>query len=79
MSWNYRVIRTDHAETGITTFGIHEVFYGADGSARGFTTKEVGVVADTVDEIGLVLDRMREALTRPGSCADRLSDFPISG
>lgn len=76
MTWNYRVIQTNHAETGITTFGIHEVFYGADGSARAFTSKEVGVVADTVDEIGQVLDRMREALAKPVLTP---TDFPTSG
>ena len=76
MSWNYRVIQTDHAATGITTFGIHEVFYGADGSATGFTSREVGVVADTVDELGLVLDRMREALAKPVLAP---TDFPTSG
>jgi hypothetical protein len=76
MSWNYRVIQTHYAETGETLFGIHEVYYTADGSASGFTSTEVGVIGDSLEEIGAALDRMREALAKPVLTP---ADFPSSG
>ena len=56
MSWNYRIIFHDIAPE--SWFGLHEVYYSADGSMS-WTEKPISFIAD-FDEPG----RIHDALTR---------------
>jgi hypothetical protein len=65
VSWNYRVMRFLDPLTKEPCLAIHEVYYHEDGTRRAYTVDAVGVVGDTPEELGEVLDRMRRALGEP--------------
>ena len=65
MSWNYRVIRSPNAEEGYS-FAIHGVYGSeASGEPRSWTENPVDVSAENLDGLRWVLDRMRDALSKP--------------
>lgn len=74
MTWNYRVMQHDH-ETPIigddgkpvieTSFDIHEVYYSTDGNPVSYTSDPIAVSGESIDGLGWVLDRMREAVAKP--------------
>lgn len=55
MTWNYRVVHTGDE------YGIHEVYY----DPTGWTVEPVPVVADSVEDLRDVLNRMLAALDKP--------------
>lgn len=72
MSWNYRVIRTEHKPDRIRTatevsYAIHEAYYDKKGDTipTRWTAEPVTVVSD--DRMGLleVLAKMAEAIRQP--------------
>lgn len=68
MSWNYRVIEFIDPHDGPWR-AIHEVHYDDQGRPAAYTESPAKVIStdDAGNNAGLdwVLDRMREALTRP--------------
>lgn len=40
--WNYRLMKYEDG-----SFGLHEVYYNADGSIDGYTKDPVGIIFDT--------------------------------
>lgn len=56
MTWNYRVLRKQYVESGITQYSIHEVYYDEDGEIKGWT-------ADPVEPHGETLVELKEDLT----------------
>lgn len=71
MSWNYRIMRQDHAPEGKrpdVLYQIHEVHYEAGGKVSWWTETPASVVADTRDEILNVLAMMADALGHPVLC-----------
>lgn len=60
--WNYRVLRTvdKHGEH----FGIHEVYYDAEGRPTGYTDPHAPY-GETSDELASEMDMMRQAFDRP--------------
>lgn len=66
MAWNYRVIAFEH--DGETVHALHEVFYTADGKPDMYSKYPAGIswnAAGGNAEALAVLERMREALTKP--------------
>ena len=72
-TWNYRVVRhqIQRAQLGdgkvvptevVEEYAIHEVFYDEAGGVRMMSEDARPVVADTVEDLRWVLDRMGEAL-----------------
>ncbi|MCY3766282.1 MAG: hypothetical protein OXH06_12760 [Gemmatimonadetes bacterium] len=51
MSWNYRVIRKRHIETGTVTYHIHEVYYGEDQEIERWTRDPVEPLGETATEL----------------------------
>ncbi len=67
MSWNYRVVRRDAGDgSGETFLAIHEAYY-EKGKERpaGITKEAVTASAESLEELGQVLDMMRAALSKP--------------
>ena len=50
MSWNYRILKRTHANTGEVSYAIHEVFYDK-GKENGWTQEPVTFVGDTPEEV----------------------------
>lgn len=82
MTWNYRVMRSDYTypepdDDGNpiteTSFAIHEVYYSTDGNPISHTVNAVSVTSQSIDGLDWVLDRMREAISKPVLTAE---DFP---
>lgn len=69
MTWNYRVVRSpDPVASGADatyTYGIHEVFYDADGKPDGISEYAQDVIGDTVDDVKWLLNKMVDALGKP--------------
>jgi len=63
MSWNYRLIRQEHA--GEESFAIHEVYYTEEGVPHSVTAEPVAVSGDTTEEVTHTLIYMLKALTEP--------------
>jgi hypothetical protein len=61
--WNYRVIRTQH-ENDITTFQIHKVYYGEDGSIDAWTANPAGPCGESVSELEEDLQHFQAALRK---------------
>jgi hypothetical protein len=67
-TWNYRIVRRPWGDgsTGEKFFAIHEAFYSDDKEKpERFTAEPAVVTGDTPEELADVLDKMREALTKP--------------
>ena len=62
MSWNHRVIATEH--NGETWLAIHEVHY-SDGKPDGRSTNPIPVGSNTIKGLRWTLNRMKEALKKP--------------
>lgn len=73
MSWNYRVIVfTTHPDNGEALdthyYGIHEVYYDAKGNPNAYAIDPAPVFWDADDDPNTphsILDRMRDALSKP--------------
>lgn len=71
MTWNYRVIAFTHDDAGrileTTFYAIHEVHYDKTGTPRFYSLEaaRIGWDADEPDAPYSILDRMREALSKP--------------
>lgn len=50
MTWNYRVVKTHHADERVT-YHIHKVHYGNDGSIETWTEEPVAPVGGEVGEL----------------------------
>lgn len=67
MSWNHRVIREIH-EVGSERqldYGVHEVFYGDDGSPSSWTKEPVAIFGDTFKGAAEVYMQMAGAFMLP--------------
>lgn len=62
MSWNYRVIATQH--NGETCLAIHEVYYH-EHKPCGLTEQPVYIGGNTIKDLRWTLNRMKEALKKP--------------
>ncbi len=66
MSWNYRIIETEFEKyPDEKDYSIHEVYYNKDGSIQSITLNPVPVSGDTQEEVGRILEMMKEALEKP--------------
>lgn len=74
MSWNYRVIKSVHSWSDYTeeTYAIHEVYYRADGSIRGWTDEPARPTADTLEDLKSVLEMFKVAFDKPVLNKDEL-------
>lgn len=76
MTWNYRVFEWADRKEG-TWQSIHEVYYNVDGKPTSYSEEPAVVMssdpAGNEADLGWVLDRMRDALSKPVLTAD---EFP---
>ena len=63
MGWNHRVIKTTSGDE--VSFGIHEVYYDDTGKPGMATEEAVGIVADTYEELWMVMRDVSQALFLP--------------
>lgn len=63
MSWNWRIVRTQHKD-GAVTFGLHEAYYDARGKVWAITDEPVAAEGDSPEEVQDVLRRMLEDAER---------------
>lgn len=63
MSWNHRVLA--HTDKDEIYYQIHEVYYDQDGKPDGYTADAIGIGGETLEEISLTLDRMKECIGKP--------------
>ena len=73
MTWNHRVIRRRY-ETGEEYFAIHEVYYDNDGKPSSVTTLPVAIFEDSINDLAITIDHIRECLDKP--VLDYDEDFP---
>ncbi len=64
MTWNYRLVRTTHAD-GTRTYAIHEAYYDARGRVRAITEEAVEVFGETPAEARRDYTHMAEAFKAP--------------
>jgi hypothetical protein len=69
--WNHRVIQQT-LPNGELWYGIHEVFYNADGSIYAYTEKPVGVSGDNVDELREYIEWTLKGLDKPVLVAEEV-------
>jgi hypothetical protein len=62
MSWNHRVVRKTHPETGEYSYQIHEVFYDDDGNAEYWTAEAVVPFGETLEQLQKELACFQDAL-----------------
>jgi len=86
MKWNYRVLEFVDPANDEPWQAIHEVYYDADGLPESYSEGPAVVMSHDAGnnkaDLGLVLDKMREALEKPAlvesdfkrSNSDYLSD-----
>jgi hypothetical protein len=76
MSWNHRILVTEHEYIGQMTkyFQIHEVYYDNEGKPNGYTANAIDVGGEDVESIEWTLNKMKEALTKPKLWGD--NKFP---
>ena len=62
MSWNYRIVEYANG----SGFGLHAVFYGADGEAMKMSDRPTGFAGETPEEVrsDLIVAKM-DATRRP--------------
>lgn len=66
--WNHRVIKREHDLGGekVFTYGIHEVYYSADGETPStFTLEAVPIHGESIEELQHVLKWMQDAIAKP--------------
>ena len=65
--WNHRLMRHTHIDKGVSTYwyGIHEVYYDADGNPNGWTENVVAPFGETPEEISKEFELMQKALLLP--------------
>ena len=73
MTWNHRVIKRRY-ETGEEYLAIHKVYYDASGKPDGVTALPVAIFEDSVEDLAITIDRIRECLSNP--VLDYDEDFP---
>jgi len=73
MTWNHRVIRRRY-ETGEEYFAIHEVYYDDAGNHNAVTALPVAIFGDSIDDLAITIDHIRECLNKPVLDYDK--DFP---
>lgn len=71
MTWNYRVVKKRLSD-GTETFGIHEVYYDADGKVNAYTEVTMAAYGETLEEFREDIKRHLEALERPVLTQDDL-------
>lgn len=72
MSWNYRVLRIDHAE-GFSSYEIREIYYDDEtGKIVGWSKDEMAPIGEDVDELKRDIKLMLEALKKPILSKDEL-------
>lgn len=62
MSWNYRVIKTDHEEP---VFVIHEVYYDENGLVKSWSEDPMHPLGESPEELKQDVKLMQAALDRP--------------
>lgn len=62
MTWNHRVFNEPTPEGDWLT--IREVYYDGD-VPKGYTADPIDPSGETLEELGLVLEQMKEALCKP--------------
>lgn len=69
MKWNYRVLEFVDPANDEPWQAIHEVYYDADGLPESYSEGPAVVMSHDAGnnkaDLGLVLDKMREALEKP--------------
>ena len=68
MKWDYRVVKRTNASTdgdSYTGFGIHEVYYDAEGVPTMCTEDTVEPWGETLEELESDMKRYFEALQKP--------------
>ncbi len=67
MSWNYRVVRKVYTQDNATydTFGIHEVYYDADGEPSSCTEEPIRLDACSEYELISTYEYIRRAFGKP--------------
>lgn len=73
MTWNHRVIKRKY-DTGEVFFAIHEVFYDDAGKPTQCTVMPSAILEDSIDDLAITIDRIRECLSKP--VLDYDEDFP---
>ena len=73
MTWNHRVISRKY-ETGETYYAIHEVYYDDSGKPTQCTALPSVILEDSIDDLAITIDRIRECLSKPVLDYDK--DFP---
>lgn len=66
--WNHRIIKRSFPRPDGTVdvlFGIHEVYYDAEGNPNTCTMNPIRIVGDSVDELKRTIDWIRAALKKP--------------
>lgn len=62
MAWNYRVVRVGSGDEA--QYGLHEVYYDEEGRPEKRTVEPADVVAESLEDLHWMLDRMHEALAK---------------
>ena len=62
MTWNYRVLA--HEIGGELYFKLHEVYY-KDNIPKSYTSDSATFSSETSDGLGLMMNKMQEALQKP--------------
>lgn len=68
MSWNHRVVRREYPDAAPSeriAYGIHEVYYDAEGKPDRVTQSAINAWGGTVDELRDNLRQMLRALDQP--------------
>ena len=64
MTWNHRIVRRIY-DTGDVYYAIHEVYYDEAGEPTGCTALPSVIMEDSVEDLAITLDRIRECLDKP--------------
>jgi|688.fasta_scaffold178623_2 hypothetical protein len=68
MSWNHRVLASEHKYVDGTTemyFEVYEVYYDKDGKPDGYTANPITIGGDSLEGLRWTADRIKEALSKP--------------
>jgi len=75
MSWTYRILV--HNVLGEQVFRVHEVYY-SEGKPVSYTQNPVSVEGESIDDVLLVLDRMKRCTERPILSAENFPEVWLS-
>jgi hypothetical protein len=79
MTWNYRLMKISHTlpdGSSEDEFGIHEVYYGEDGSVRSYTEDPVMPLGVDLEEFRCDFENYSKAVNDGGSEVLTPEDFP---